>query len=452
MKSFAMRIRIWQYYTFLALLPLASCFHEEAIPAAVNFAYEVVNEDYSIPVEVTFENKTTGAEHYQWTFEGGDPETSDKYNPGPVRYTASGTYTVHLEAWNGDDRQSKEITLQILGTFTPDFETSVATNSISPVQVTLTNTTIGGTAYHWEFPEGVPTSFTGHDPPVVEYTTPGEHRITLVVENGNEIDSIAKTITVLPALAMDFAIEPSFQDEDYEAPLTASLINSTIGGLTWQWTSTGGDIRQSTAEQTSIHFAQPGTYSITLTADNGKVTQSINREIVVKPNTGLRTHHDIMLGINTAHSTVGSFYSTFLRRVVHKDEPDSLDQYVDITFFGLNANFTFNRFVSPDSAQQYTFEALTQAQTTHFINTQETCACGINFTEAEFDQMVTDAPLQNLTITSRATGLKPFNDSQVPRLVLFRTGDNRKGAIKIKEFHRDGLQSYIVVDIKIQKP
>jgi PKD repeat protein len=452
MKSFAMRIRIRQYYAFLALLPLASCFHEEAIPAAVSFAYEVVNQDYSIPVEVTFENKTTGAEHYQWTFEGGDPATSDKYNPGPVRYTASGTYTVHLEAWNGDDRQSKEITLQILGTFSPDFETSVATNSISPVQVTLTNTTIGGTAYHWEFPEGVPTSFTGHDPPVVEYTTPGEHTITLIVENGNEIDSITKTITVLPALAMDFAIEPSFQDEDYEAPLTASLVNTTIGGLTWQWTSTGGDIRQSTAEQTSIHFAQPGTYTVTLTANNGKVTQSINREIIVKPNTGLRTHHDVMLGINTAHSTLGSFYSTFLRRVMYKDDPDSLDQYVDIAFFGLNANFTFNRFVSPDSVQQYTFEALAQAQTTHFINTQETCACGIAFTEAEFDQMVTDVPLRNLNITSRATGLKPFNDSQVPRIVLFRTNDDRKGAIKIKEFHRDGLQSYIVVDIKIQKP
>jgi PKD repeat protein len=136
MKSFAMRIRIRHYYAFLAWLSLASCFHEEAIPAAVNFAYEVVNQDYSIPVEVTFENKTTGAEHYQWTFEGGDPATSDKYNPGPVRYTASGTYTVHLEAWNGDDRQSKEITLRILGTFSPDFETSVATNSISPVRNT----------------------------------------------------------------------------------------------------------------------------------------------------------------------------------------------------------------------------------------------------------------------------------------------------------------------------
>ncbi len=81
-----------------------------------------MNEDYSIPVEVNFENKTTGAEHYLWTFEGGDPATSDKHNPGTVRYTKGGTYKVTLEAWNDDDRQSKEITLRILGTVTPDFE------------------------------------------------------------------------------------------------------------------------------------------------------------------------------------------------------------------------------------------------------------------------------------------------------------------------------------------
>jgi hypothetical protein len=40
---------------------------------------------------------------------------------------------------------------------------------------------------------------------------------------------------------------------------------------------------------------------------------------------------------------------------------------------------------------------------------------------------------------------------QIPRVVLFATGDNRKGAIKIKEFHNDGFQSYIIMDIKVQK-
>jgi len=437
---------------FMVSFLMASCFHEEIVPASVNFTYAVTNDDYSIPVEVTFDNKSVGTDHYLWTFEGGDPATSDKRNPGVVRFTEAGTYTITLEAWNDDERNSKEITLRILGTVTPDFEASVATNTISPVDVTITNTTQGGTAYYWKFPQGEPASFAGYSPPVVRYTEPGEHTITLVVENGAERDSISKTISVLPAMAMDFTIEPSFQDEDYEAPLTASLLNTTIGGLTWQWTSTGGQLSRSDAEQSSIYFANPGTYTITLTANNGKETQSISREITVKPNTGLRTHSDVKLGINTAHSTIGSFYSTVLRRVVRKDDPDSLGQYVDIAFFGLNASFTFNRFVSPDSVQNYTFDALSGANTTIFINSQEKCNCGVNFTEADFDQMVTDAPLQNVSIQSLATGLRTFDGSVVPRIVLFLTDDGRKGAIKIKEFHSEGLASYIVVDIKVQKP
>jgi hypothetical protein len=44
-----------------------------------------------------------------------------------------------------------------------------------------------------------------------------------------------------------------------------------------------------------------------------------------------------------------------------------------------------------------------------------------------------------------------FTDSVLPRVILFRTQDGIKGAIKIKSFVPDGLNSYIVVDIKVQK-
>lgn len=37
------------------------------------------------------------------------------------------------------------------------------------------------------------------------------------------------------------------------------------------------------------------------------------------------------------------------------------------------------------------------------------------------------------------------------RIVLFETANGRKGAIKIKEYVSNGAESYIVVDIKMQK-
>lgn len=435
----------------LSLL-LAACFQEEVIPVTIQVTYQAKNDDYSIPVAITFDNRTMGAENYQWTFEGGEPAVSYERNPGTVLYAKEGIYKVKLEAWSEDDRQSKEITLQLLGTVTVDFETTIAANNISPVMVAVTNKTEGGTAYHWQFPGGEPESFSGYAPPAVLYTTPGEHTITLVVENGAERNTLTRVISVLPSLAVDFSIEPSFEDEDYEAPLHATLVNSTVSGLAWQWSSSaGGEIAGSTSRQPSVFFSAPGTYTVTLTATNDKETKHITREITVKPNSGLRTLTGIKLGINTAHGSIGSYYSTTLRRVIRKDDPDSLGKHIDLAFFGLNAGFTYNRFVSPDSVQHYTFDPVLPAQTTHFINLQEVCNCGVNFTEADFNQMITDQPLKDMTVRSTAAGVGPFDNTLVPRIVLFATADNRKGAIRIKEFHSDGLQSYIVVDIKVQK-
>jgi hypothetical protein len=48
-------------------------------------------------------------------------------------------------------------------------------------------------------------------------------------------------------------------------------------------------------------------------------------------------------------------------------------------------------------------------------------------------------------------GKTPFNNAVVSRVVLFKTEDGRKGAVKIKDFVSAGTASYILVDIKIQK-
>jgi PKD repeat protein len=435
----------------LVAFGLYACFQEETIPVSIDFSYTIGNENYTTPARISITNNTTGAEKYQWTFEGGQPATSSLRDPGIITFTEAGPHAVTLEAWSEDDRQSKTISITVYDGVIPDFSAEVLTNNISPVTVRITNKTEGGTGFRWVFEQGSPGEYTGENPPDVQFSEPGDHRIILIVENGPAVDSLIQTISVAAALSPGFEIIPDFEDDDYEAPLHATLQNNTVGGLQWQWSSTGGQISNKTAQQPSIYFAQPGTYSITLQASNGKETKTITKDIVVKPNTGLRTFTDVKLGINTAHATIGSYYSTTLRRVISKNDPDSLFQYVDIAYFGLNATFTFNKFTSPDSVEEYTFEAIPQPQVTHFINSLDKCACGIALSENDFDQMTTDALLQSLNITSTAKGLQPFDDVQVPRIVLFRTQDNRKGAIKIKSYHRDGLQSYILVDIKVQK-
>jgi hypothetical protein len=65
--------------------------------------------------------------------------------------------------------------------------------------------------------------------------------------------------------------------------------------------------------------------------------------------------------------------------------------------------------------------------------------------------MMNDTPLQPIDIKSNDSKISFFNSTVVPRVVLFETGDGRKGAIKVKSFVADGSQSYILLDIKVQK-
>ena len=57
----------------------------------------------------------------------------------------------------------------------------------------------------------------------------------------------------------------------------------------------------------------------------------------------------------------------------------------------------------------------------------------------------------SLNIQETIGGIQDFDNSMVPRIVLFETWDGRKGAIKIKEFVQDSANSHIVVDVKVQK-
>lgn len=433
-------------------LLLTSCFKEVGIPVTTDFIYTAKDSIYTVPANISFTNRTIGATHFKWTFEGGEPASSDYENPGTVVFRQAGDYTITLEAWNDDERQIKTHKIHLDSAVNITFDAKVLINDFSPVTVHLINNTIGASAYKWTFENGEPASATAQSPPDVTFTTPGTHKITLTVTNGGQEFTTEKIITVKPALTNDFTMEPSFDDEDEEAPLTAILESKAQNLLTRKWTATGGTIADDTAANTNIYFKDPGTYQVTLTAENGKESKTVTKTIVVKANTGLRTIRDVKLGINAAQSNIGALYSTRLRKVFRKgDDLSVAGKDIDIVFFGLNQGFSYNKFISPDSSSAYAFGSIPGATYTRYINSLEACGCSLVFTVADFDAMTDDAPLKNLTISSSAEGGVPFTNAVSPRIVLFRTADGRMGAIKVKSYVPDGTSSYIIVDIKVQK-
>jgi PKD repeat protein len=439
-------------YTFFILLLLAGCYKEVNRPVVVDFAYVLADSSHTVPITVNIANRSTGATGFKWTFEGGEPATSDYENPGSISFTKAGPHKITLEAWNDDTRNSKTIVLQLDSAVQVAFDAEVQVNDFSPVQVKLTDHTVGASSYNWTFQDGEPASANTAVPPMVTFTKPGPHIITLRVSNGGQTFTSSKTINVKAPLLTDFTLNPGPFDDDYEAPLTAVLGGKSVSYLTQQWQAAGGVLNSDTSSANTVYFANPGTYTITLTNNNGKGSQSVNKTITVKANSHLRTITDVKLGISTAHTDIGCFYSTRLRKVYRKGDDLTKDgKEIDLVFFGLSRTFSYNKFVSPDSSASYTFPAIPGATVTRFINKQEQCFCGVSFRVSDFDNMQNDAPLQALQLPVGATGGLQFDQTILPRIILFQTADGRKGAIKIKDYVLEGSTAYIMADIKVQK-
>ena len=75
---------------------------------------------------------------------------------------------------------------------------------------------------------------------------------------------------------------------------------------------------------------------------------------------------------------------------------------------------------------------------------------GINITNAIFDNIKRSFDMNQFTKWSE-TNQTNFNETSTPHFVLVRTADGRRGIIRIKEFVKDGSQSYIVADVKLEK-
>ncbi|HEX6427061.1 MAG TPA: PKD domain-containing protein [Niastella sp.] len=429
-----------------------SCKREQVIPAHADFSYEIVNSNFTVPVKIKLTNNSSGGNQYKWTFEGGIPATSDKRDPGEVVFNGAGSYNIKLETSNADSHDEKSVVVALDSSVTVDFNAEILVNEYAPAQVKITNKTIGASSWRWTFSGGSPATASSQEPGIVSFANPGVHEITLTVSNGRKEFTLSKTITVKQALAPAFSIEPSFDDEDYQAPLTATLSNASIGGITWKWTTTGGNISNATDSAPQIHFTAPGKYTVTLTADNKKETRSVSHTITVLPNTNLRTFSGVILGINTAHGSIGSFFSTSLRKKFKAgDDLSSNGKEVDIVFYGMNKNFVYNRFASPDSAGKYVFDPIPGAMPVTIINSIENSPYASLMTSSIFDGMTTDAALRSIPIDFSEAAWKQFDNAVEPRIVLFKKNNGIKGVIRIKQFIQDENQSYVIVDIKVQK-
>jgi len=430
---------------YILLVSLLGCQKEVAIPITASFDIVSVQNNFTIPAKISINNTTKGAEVYNWTFEGGEPASSIKKNPGEVIYKKSGIYTINLIAKNFDGVQTtleKKVTIN--NPISVDYSFMVEGNSFAPTIVNFKNLSSGSDKFEWTFEGGNPaTSILAN--PQVTFDNGGVHKVSLKVSNPQTSVYKDSSIVLEPELTPNFEIEIPKQFEELEAPSEIIIKNNSIGNTTNTWTVEGADMPNSQSTEPIFRFSKPGTFTIQLQVGNGKKSKTISKSISIKPNKGYGLIKDIKFGIFAARSNIGVYYSSLLRKSFTEADIISPSEAIsiDLAFFGLNSIFTINQFISPNEASKVGLNGILGATQTIILNTHSVVSTTVfEKANAEF--------LKSLPI-NKADEIDSYFDNSLPRLILFENSQKKKGLILIKSFVNNGNNSYLIADVKIQQ-
>lgn len=433
----------------LALWFCFACEQEQNMPIEGDFSIAMVDDNYNVPAQVRIINKITGADAFQWEFPNGSYTSSNAFYPEDIRYTEPGTYTITAHTTNLDgEARTFQKSFTVYPELSALFNFTQQGSDIAPLTLTLSNQSEGATTYQWSFEGGTP-AYSSEKNPTVTFEKGGIFTLRLEASNHSQRRVMEKTVVVRAPLVVAFEMTNEYP-HNTQAPVRLFLKNQSVNATAYRWKVSSGAFQQeSTDENPSFILPTAGTYQIELTANNDKQTLSEKKNFTVTAGDNLITFTDIKLGINT-NKTVGCYFSSFLGEVLKPNEVTAENgRLIDFVYFGQSTSFAYNVFLSPDEAQTAVFDPISNATKSYFINKQENKG-QVFFSVADFDVLSSGTTLSSLSIKPNSNKA-PFNKEMANRIVLFETVNGRKGAIKIKEYVTNGAESYIVVDIKMQK-
>ena len=230
---------------------------------------------------------------WQWTLSDGSPGTGP--NPCFNFVSAPDTLGVILTVTNSNGCRATGIFQDAIVVYEPpilDFIPDVNSACTPPLVVNFSNNTQvnGGTnpVYTWHFPGGIVVggadSAVGFTPPPVTYNAPGQYDVSLVFRSGNGcIDTLTRTNVIgIGGVTADFS-----------ASATTICLGDTItftdlstGGVAtreWDFGETVGV--DGTGQVENYVYTTPGTYTVTLFANNPQCGDTLVRTnfITVNP-------------------------------------------------------------------------------------------------------------------------------------------------------------------------
>jgi gliding motility-associated-like protein len=239
-----------------------------------------------LPLTVVFTDQIRNATQYIWNFGDGTPDvgplTANAPDNGYTQthtYNTVGTFQVMLVAIDPTSCNIRDtsyihikvgdIKANLIGNFQKlapcdsfkyQFNNLSTTNPIRP---------FSNTSFTWNFGDGTPTIVAGLGSVIHYFQAPGSYIVHLAINDTaycNDPDSISLPVSVAINVDAGFTTDPIGC-----APYTAGFHNTTQGGQDYKWDfgdPTSGANNTSTDFEPTHLYNVPGTYTITLVANN----------------------------------------------------------------------------------------------------------------------------------------------------------------------------------------
>lgn len=255
------------------VLMMAACAEDTQKELAAAFGSDIT--EALVGDDITFTDMTPGMpSRWDWTFEGGEPETSQLSSP-KVKWMKPGTYAVKLRVSNkyssSEIEKSAYVKIDYHSSVTADFEVE-KTPLFDDEVVFIKNSSKGYPEnVKWTLTpkEGDPVVITDYD--INQKIPVGEYSVKLEISTPVASDSkeVADALTVLDRYAVIAAIGCD-NSTTYEGGKVNFRDASAGNAQKWLWTFEGGEPATSTERNPVVTYSTAGSYKVVLKAYNDK--------------------------------------------------------------------------------------------------------------------------------------------------------------------------------------
>lgn len=247
------------WFKALMLLVFISLY-KAPLYAQLNASFLVNNASGCSPLNVQFNNTSTGAVSYFWDF--GDGNTSILTNPSDI-YPNTGSYTVKLVAYSANGQADSLIlsnAVNVIQQPIPLFVANLTHVCFDNNTIQFTNLSTNYDSCLWDFGDGSTSSLVNISH---AYTSPGIYTVTLVCFNtvAGCSESFTRnqyiTIEASPVVTVGVNVNSTC---DPNQVFNFTAFSSNAISFFWDF----GDNTTSLLQNPNHNYSQPGTYSVTL--------------------------------------------------------------------------------------------------------------------------------------------------------------------------------------------